>query len=276
MALITTASILSLLDPICVWASKARGTAGATTGIGIVGTNDRAYAEVLNVETAVLNLTDLNVTEALARATLDAKNNSSYTDFFLQVWAPFVQRLNSHIAREQTASITNLESYLAYYNVGAGGYNNTLMPAIWRPLYYAFTGGSYPAYYNVYTEILQGATYANALGARVFGGAFTAGATVTQTESIGGVPQAKYVSVTGGPIVITVTGTAWNAVTQTFTTGVTWTASIPTGTGTIALTPGTAPANSYITAVTNIAATGGTGTVYVEAARPSGRTLIPV
>ena len=128
---------------------------------------------------------------------------------------------------------------------------------------------------NLYYEVLQ-AVYANALAKLVVAGtAFTAGVVVDQTKYAGGTPQINVTAITGSGLV-TVTGTAFNPATQQTVAGVTWTATA-SSTSVIALTPGTAPSNSLIGAVSAISVAAGitAGTIYVEAARPTGRPLLP-
>jgi hypothetical protein len=190
----------------------------------------------------------------------------------------FLARLDRHI-RERDAGalgLSNLDSYLTYYNTGAGGPWSALQHKDFRTIFNrAKGGGNYPKAWNLYFEVLQGSVYTNGLGKFVATGAgtgnFTDGAAIASGSFAGGFAKVKTSGLTGSGV-LTVTGTAFDPATKAVATGKTWTATI-SGNGTMDLDVGTAPADSLIVDVTNITIAAGisAGTFYVEAHKPTGR-----
>lgn len=171
------------------------------------------------------------------------------------------------------SAINSLETFLQYYNTGAGGYWNCLMPPDWRTLYYNIRN-AYPAAYNLYFEVLQGAAYTNALGKLIASGpTFTDGVAIDSTKYAGGVAQVTTSGFAGAADTVTVNGT-WRK--QDGTTGTGNGTVTVSGNGTVAVS-GLPFANALLLDVAGITAgpliTG--GTIYAEAKRPSGRTYPP-
>jgi hypothetical protein len=187
--------------------------------------------------------------------------------------ASVLQTEYSALAALCTASgitgVSSMDTFCTYYNVGAGGPWAALLSPDYRTLYGIFNNDTYPTAYNVYFEVLQGATYANGLRSLAVGGAQTAGQDIDSAKYAGGFGQIKWAGATGSGTV-TVTGT-WRKTDGTLRTAAAGTAALSGATGTAVLTP--PAANELLVLVTGIAVDAGitAGTIYAEAARPAGR-----
>lgn len=278
MSVITSTDLNAVLDAIGLYTKRLYGD-GATYGMGDPAVAWGSAGAVDTLKTAILAMTDLDPVAAIIDQAVALE---PATDAYLVaagLTGPIIAALSSHVSSYGLASVLNLEQYLKYLNVGAGGTWNALQAPFWRDLFYRFSGGTYPEEYNVYFEVLQGATYTNALMKFVVTGAGagtpTDGVAVDSTKYCGGFAKAN-VSGLAGSGTLTVTGTAYDPVTMAISTSKTWTANI-TGNGVTALVVGSAPANSLIVDVTGVSIAAGitAGTIYIEAHRPTGRTLIP-
>ena len=185
-------------------------------------------------------------------------------------------RLSAHARRFGTTNYSDLETYLTYLNTAGGGTWAALQDYRWRAVYNAIKGGSvYPARNNLYFEVLQGATYTNAVGKFVVSGAgagtFTAGQTISSSYA-GGIPKLE-VSGLAGSGVVTITGTEYDPATKTATAGKTWLVTV-TANGDWYDFTGTHNTNALIVAVSNVTIAAGitAGTLYIEAERPAMRS----
>lgn len=177
--------------------------------------------------------------------------------------------------------VNSIETYLTYYNTGAGGTWTALQPPQWRELFYQWKR-VYPAVSNVYYEVLQagtfrGTTFTNALRKLIVGTGTTAGETVDHTKYCGGIPQVYCSTFNGSSDTVTVTGTEFNRTTGLTTAGVTWTFTV-NATGRFARVGGTASADSLIVACSNISAGANitaSSVIYAECRRPTSRLAIP-
>lgn len=278
MSAITRAEFNTLTDQLVGIYLRAKGETGGTYGVGELGVDDRAVAAVLDLKAAVLALADLEGTVAIAPA-VQTLASIFYTDGIIaSLLSPTLQAITTHLLQQGYSNVNSLDTYLTAYNITDATKWQVLQHPAFRNIHYSVIG-SYPSVNNLYFEILQSGTYLLGLGRLVGGGAFTAGASVDGTKYAGASPQIKGVTIAGGPVTITVTGTAYDPATQAFATGKTWQASLNNGDSTVALAPGggtPAAADSLIAATSGISGGGPfTGTVYVEAARPSGRPLLP-
>jgi hypothetical protein len=275
MSAITAANVATCLDKLCRGYSSLVGTSASDMGIGESGATYGAYDALDDIRDLVVAAADndqigdmlTNMNANLVKFTA-SKIAGTYI-------GSTVKTISSHVSRRSgIAAITGLEAFLTYYNCTDATKWQCLAPTQWYDLYYAIYGVR-PAINNVYFEVLQGSTYANGLRKLVVATTTqTAGATVDSAKYCGGFPQIKVSGITGSGVV-TVTGTEYNPATKTTTAGVTWTVTASADT-TYALAVGTAAADSLIVAVSNIAVAAGitAGTIYVEAARPSGRALV--
>ena len=212
---------------------------------------------------------DLSPANATTKARLDPDTVSA-RDF-----KGLLTRIERHV--QVHGGYGSLDAFLSALNPTTGTKWTGLQNWRLRDLWQLWKGaGQVPSVHNLYFELLQGATYANALAKLVVSGAvFTTGSAVDTSKYAGGFGYLLVSGFAGSTDIVTVTGTQFNPATRTATAGKTWTASV-TGNGSFALTAGTADADSLIAAVSAIAAGGSIsgGTIYVEARRPAGRVDI--
>ncbi|MFZ4483744.1 MAG: hypothetical protein ACOYOL_07175 [Chthoniobacterales bacterium] len=275
MAILAAADLAIQLDHLNLGYAKLVGTSGSGYGLGEPGGSYGTADAALDAVTAIAALSDIDQQADLLAAFRAWKDGLGSLDFYGSKLKPIVNRLAYHAL--QRGAYASLDAWLTYLNVTHATKWQCLAPTQWRDLYYKATG-SYPAVNNVYFEVLQGSTYLNALRKSVVTGAGadteTAGQTIDSTNFCGGFAKIVVSGLTGSGVV-TVTGTAYNPATQTTSAGVTWTYTVTTN-GTFTLAVGTAPADSLIIACSSVTIPAGitAGTIYVEAHRPSGRTLI--
>lgn len=296
--LIATSNLNTQLDAVNKLYRRARGTVAAAFGLGVAGSfgaadsaqdllddiYDSAYVDVIEAVGPVSrNLRDAldasKIVGGLIRNLLKGYDNHA------RLFAP-------------DASVVSLDTLLTYLNTDGGTWT-ALQDAFFRDIYFQATG-RYPTNCNLYQEILQGTytdgldhLYTNGMGKCLVTGAGTrtftkavvegvlvdggsAFGSIDSTKYAGGFPQLRVSGLTGTGDV-TVTGIGFDPATGAVTTSKTWITNV-TGNGVTALTPGlgTAPTGSLIIKVTDITIAAGisAGTIYMEAARPSGRPLI--
>ena len=275
VTIVSAADLGTFMDDIVNLYVLGIGNATAGCGLGDATGAFGASLAASNLKSDLLSMTSTDFIVQIAAATKRLFDNLDGKKILARGYAaPVLSLIESHIrAAGVDATVTSLETYLKYLNVGSGGTWACLMPYQWRDLYYKWKN-AYPAVYNVYFEILQGSTYPNGLRKLVIGTGQTAGTDVDYTKYCGGFPYLNVASRTGTDVV-TVTGTAYDPVAKAISTGKTWTCTV-NNTGQFVLNVGTAPANSLIVAVTNISAGASlsAGTMYVEAHRPTSRRLI--
>ncbi len=296
MAQIPVSDFNNMLDDVLLGVYKAIGTSGSGYGIGDGSSAFGAFDAVDDALTHLEGVGDLTPIADMGRQLDSLKTAMSGVARFAREARSFVASIDRHVAKFGGSNYSNLDTFLTYYNVGAGGTWTALQDRKLRDLFNAIKGGSnYPSPENLYFEVLQGTLsdedhlYTNGLGKLEVGVGFSAaiveGSLVNGVVN-GAIDHTKYsggdnvlnVSTFGGSSdTVTVTGYAFDPATQTVDTGsiVTWDATV-SGTGDVALAVNTAPANSRIIEVTNIAAGGSitSGIMYVEAQRPSGRPLL--
>lgn len=271
--MILNATLLAYIDAACAFYRRALGTEASGYGIGPAAAAWGSAGQILAMETALLADTDLDSIEAMVGAVRQLKSSVSGRTYASSVLSPLMAALGAHIARAGLPSIGTLDAYLTYLNTGDATKWQALAPPAWRDIVQLA-----PAATNVYFEVLQGSDYANALGKFIVGGAFTAGHQIDSALYAGGFPQVRASGVTGSGVV-TVTGYAMDPATKSVATGRTWTATVSAN-GVVALAPGggsPAATDSLILRATGVSAAVGlsAATLYVEAARPAGRPLIP-
>lgn len=289
----------ALLDQAGSIYLRALGNSTAAFGIGQVGDTYGSAQEWTDLQTAWLALAAANFDLSVATGAAIGRMQTlvSAKQFVKGSIFPLIDALNGHCRVYQSTGVyENLNEYLGWLNTEDATKWQALQDYVFRDIFEACYPNVYPDPWNCYCEILQGTfdqaahLYALGLGRFVASGAGTGtftGATVQgliitgpkidETKYCGGTPKLKVSGLTGSGNV-TVTGTAFDPDTRTAITGRTWITSI-SGNGTTPMTigAGTAPTDSLITAVTNITIAAGisAGTFYVEAHRPSGRSLLP-
>lgn len=278
MAVITNADLNAFMDECIRYYLKMLGTSGSGYGMGIKNGAWGAAGAATNLDTLLLSMTDTEPIAALIDQVRELRDRTDGATVASGYLTPPIGALQAHVVAQQITDVTDLESYLKRLNVLLGSKWGALQDPNWRDIWFNVSGGVYPEEYNLYFEVLQGATYPNALRKLVVGTGETAGFAIDSSKYAGGFPKLNVSGLTGSDTV-TVTGTAYDPATMAVATSKTWTASV-TGNGVVALAPGggsPAPADSLIVAAGAIAAGAGitAGTIYVEAHRPAGRPLLP-
>ena len=271
MAIITSEELNWTLDECVRYYLRALGSASSGLGMGTLSGSWGAADAVQRMKQVVLRATDLDVAEAMLDKIRTLETNTTGAKLAQGYLSRLLLSLGSHATQYGLANIRFLDDYLTYLNTGAGGTWNALQhPDFLNACPFA------TSQQNVYFEVLQGATYTNALGKLVGTGAgtgtFTDGVAIDDTLYAGGIPAVRVSGLTGSGVV-TVTGSGYDPATGTVVTGVTWTATV-TGNGVFFLAVGTAPANTLLLNVSAIAIAAGisAGTFYVETWRPTIRS----
>lgn len=296
MAVISVANTNALIDQLCSSYYKAYGTSGSGYGIGASGFG--AYGAAATAVTNLAAIGDLDPAIDFGRALTAFRDSMVASDRLAERMRALLAAMDRHYSRFGGANYSSTESYLDYNNVGGGGTWTALQDRAWRTLYYAMRS-TYPAASNIYFEVLQGTLsdashlYTNGLGKFVASGAGTGtftkavveGSLIDGGSTTGSIDSSKYCGGAGSLKVsgltgtgnVTVTGIGFDPATETVTTSKTWITSV-TANGDTVMTvgAGTAPANCLMIMVTNISIAAGisAGTIYVEAKRPSGRSLL--
>jgi len=283
MAALSNTALNLILDDLTRIHLRMIGTQASGYGLGKTGEAWGAgYVLASLINPDLLTAADLEPIVEIGASLLAAEDAfRPYTIVGSQLQGVF-NALQTHLTGVGLTNVNTINDYLTYYNVGTGGTWQTLAHYTFKDLYDALFPQACLDPWNSYYEVLQGVvdpyvglTYTNALRKHVVGSGNTAGQSIDGTKYSGGTPQLNVTAITGSGVV-TVTGTAFDPLTKTTIVGATWTVTA-NATGRVAFTGGTAPANSHICAVSNIAAAAGitVGTMYVEAARPAGRALLP-
>jgi|GEM_PF-3343232 len=267
----------ALLDAANRYALRLIGTSASGYGYGGPTLGYGAASAAVDVQAAVLAMTDLDPVAVLASS---AQNLALLADGQARSagdLSPLLGALQTHVSRYGLPNVRNLSEYLVYRNTAEVTKWQCLQHPQFQALYTRFSGGQVPAPSCCYFEVLQGATYTLGLARLVVGSGVTAGATIDGAVYAGGFPQLNVSGLTGSGLV-TVTGSAFDPATKAAAAGRTWTATVSAN-GVTALSPGgatPAPTASLITAVSALVAAGGitAGTIYVEATRPAGRPLL--
>jgi hypothetical protein len=254
---VPTIEVAKLNDLIDLWGTyslRLTGTLATNYGLGdpSAATAFGCYETIGLIDDAIQDIAadDLEPVAAIIDEYFALKEQTNGPRVAASLLASMLSSIQRHVASAGLSGVTSLDLFLEYYNTGAGGTWTALQDPAFRDLYIAWTGNvAGPKPWNVYKEILEGATYANGVGKGLITGAgacsFTAGESIDECYYAGGFPKLKYASVTGTGLV-TVTGSAFNPATKARVDGVTWTYSIADAAGTATLAVGTAPANSLI------------------------------
>lgn len=277
MAVITAAQVLTLTDKLAAAFNLALGTTEGwgDTSFGVT----KKMADLLDI---VTGSTDASFRDAALQLTFVSTVNvaAGYTanQAFGALYAPILAVLSQACAGASgvDASISDLKTFLTYYNYGhgdvthtSGDYWNCLLCPDFYYAYAALTNGTRlldPK--TIGFEIkkassYKGTTYTNGLGKKVAGGAFTAGGAVDRTKFAGGLPYIVWDTCTSAANpTISVAGKDQDGNVETYT--FTQVGALgATGTGT-ALVPATHAWN-LITEVTGVTLTNiSAGNFYVE------------
>lgn len=274
MAALTPALVVEFTDKLAAWFIALKGTTGNAYGTGVTGSSYGAWKKADDAEALVMATEDYDIVAPLGAGFRAMKTASDGLRVGTSLSAPAFQSLamacSSAGSAEGLASVVDLDSFASYYNLTA----TTKWQCLFAPdLYDVLQGalGRPPSAHNTYFEVLQSGA-ASALGRLIVGTGFSGPASIDSAKYAGGFGQVKGLAVEGSATV-TVTG-SWRKTDGTAATG-DGTATVGAGNSTVTLTP--AFTGALLLGVTNIVAGVGitAGTLYAEAARPSGRDNPP-
>ena len=276
MASISRANYMYFIDKAAAAYLAAKGTSGSGYGLGdpsLARASDwGASRKVRDIEYKMLQDTsnaqigDTDIVTVMLANLVNARDNLSYKKIATNQLYKVLVALNE-LGRtagdlDSISSITDLETYLKYYNYGAGSSGikwQTLAPPDFRTLYYDCFG------VNLDAKIFYSPAITS-LGSRAFGGAFSDGSAV-DTASYAGVAVPTLSTNAGytqsSNAAFTITGNGRDADGNTVT-GRTWTATVTAnGAASYTLTPATTgDILTDATAISNPAQwTGGTVTI---------------
>lgn len=274
MATITASQVLEFMDKIAAWLLAAKGTSASGLGMGTAAGAYGASEKASDMEVLLMASEDFDLVGPLGASIRGMKNASDATQMGASITSGTFQALGAVCATAGTinelSTVVDLDSFATYYNLTATTKWQCLFPPDLYELMKAALGKA-PSAHNTYFEVLQSVS-PTALGKLIVGTGFLSPGSIDSAKYAGGFGQVKGVSVSGSATV-TVTG-SWRKVDGTAATG-DGTATVNAGDSTVVLTPPFTSA--LLLAVTNIAAGTGitAGTIYAEAARPSGRSNPP-
>lgn len=264
MAAIEAQSVVQITDKITAWYVAVRSSLGnGTSGVS---------AKAQELQYLTLSLDDYQQEIALLQPSESVRVASRADVFAPGVMSVYLSALSNLCAQAGLSGVNDLDSYATYYNLTTATKWQCLFAPDFRELYGLWRNGNYPSAHNVYFEVVQGATYPNALRKIVIGSGQTAGYGIDDSMYAGGFARLKWSGVSGSGTV-QVTG-LWRKPDGTTTTG-TGSASVSGASGTATITPPVS--NALILTCTAISPAAGitAGTIYVEATTPSGRVNPP-
>ncbi len=284
---ITAAHLNAVLDLLGSAWLRAIGTQSGGYGLGTSGGSWGAAGSVTSLKAQLQTMagsylepvSDLSPSVIRVASRLDGRQIAA--NELQEVYAA----VQGHVGRSGLPGVGNLDTFLTYYNAGAGGTWQALQSSLLRELFERWQGTPNGlSRHNMYFEVLQGPAYADALAKAVVTGpgaaTVTAGYTIDSGVYAGGFPHLK-ISGLAGSGTVRVTGTAFDPATKAPVENVMWKAVLAGGEVTAALVPNDAtpaPADSLACRVTAISVPAGVtaGTFYVEARRPAGRSVLPL
>lgn len=298
MPIIDNTNFNSIMDNVCLGYYKLVGTSGSGYGMG--DSSYGCYDKLDDAVTVLAAVDDLDPSVDFGRALLALRDSMVASTRFGERAKALLAQLDRHMSRFGSSNFSTTETFLKYNNTTTVTKWQTLQDRAWRTIYNAIKGGSnYPANYNLYFEVLQGTLddaahlYTNGLGkclvtgagTRTYTAAVVEGSLIDGGSSVGSIDSTKYAGGVGNLKVsgltgtgnVTVTGIGFDPSTRAVTTSKTWITSVTAnGDTTIVVGAGTAPANCLLIMVTDISIAAGisAGTIYAEAKRPSGRSLL--
>lgn len=285
MGILTSSQAFKVIDELVTAYNRALGSSGSGMGLGDGSFGMSAVGPILRglIEgSGDSTFCDADLQKILAPLVIGLQGQALATAVFPNIWGPFVSAISTVAsnARVVDASITNLDSFLAWYNyLNPSTHWNCLCPPEWYNVSLACFGGIAPKPKNIYFPVtlngtVNGETFTHALGQVTYttgsAGSFVAGKIVDITKYAGGFAYLKWTGGSGsGAWSVTVTGLDQdgNAETFTYSSG----SSIGSA-GSVVMVP-TNRAWSLVSKVTAIVATGVTGALFsIEGHAPSGRT----
>lgn len=287
MGQITYTQLNTLCDQLCKDYMALYGSAGYGVGTAAGGVV-KGMADIRDIVNGLNDATfrDADLQSLFSPVAVSAVSANTLARIAGTVLANWFNAISSACAAygvaNAIATISDIQTFMQYFNYGSGGNWLGLQAPWWRDLYYAVRG-SYPDPKCVYFEVLQGAsfqgtTFTNALAKYIKGtSTLTDGEIIDYTKYGGGSAYIQWSSGSGsGACTITVAGKNQDNAAVNYTLSGTWgDSNFNASNSGVALTPSVS--NSLITDVTSVTITGMTaGTFYVEARRPSGRSLIAV
>lgn len=274
MGVATTFELNQTIDELVSYYLRLKGTSAAAYGVGEAGDTYGCADRAADLETEIATIfTTFDWIRDIGHAAADLTTGTSAKKMAAARLRRLFQRIEAHIRREAGSSYPTINSYLKFLNVDDSTKWQALQDFNFRDLYYQIFG-TYPSAYNCYQEILQGATYANALAKLTVGTGVTDGVAVDSTKYAGGIPCVKVSGFAGSSDTVTVTGDFFDPATETTETGKTATFTVSAN-GRFYRVAGNAAANALIYNVTNVTAGANITAptiIYVEAERPDIRT----
>lgn len=264
MAAIQPGQVVQFTDKIAAWFLAVRSSLGnGTTG---------ASAKAGDLQALVFDLDDYEQTIVLLQPSEQVRVSSLADTYAPSVMSVFLAGLNTLCAKAGITGVNDLNTFATHFNLNTTTKWQCLFHPDFAELYALWRNGAYPSAHNVYFEVLQGTTYPNGLRRLIVGTGQTAGHTIDSAKYAGGFAQLKWTGVSGSGTV-QVSG-VWRKTDGTTDTG-TGTVSVSGASGTATVTPPFA--NALLLSCNSITAAAGitAGTLYAEAARPSGRANPP-
>lgn len=275
MAVASAVELNILLDDMVSMYLRILGTSASAYGVGESSDTYGAADKADDLKTMLTSyLSTAELIASVGPAIIDIHDNRvSGKKIAKQVLSRLFSSVQGHILNQAGSSYPSIDDYLKFLNVDDSTKWQALQAYQFRDLYNAWKGVN-PGVYNLYFEVLQGATYANALGKFIVGTGYTDGVAVDSTKYAGGIPALNVSSFAGSSDTVTVTGTFYDPATEAVETSKTATFTV-NGNGRFYRVGGTAAANALIIGVDSVsvgASITASTTIYVEAERPALRT----
>ena len=278
MAAIPSAQIVAYSDKLVAFCLTGLGVSAGDYGMGIVGGSFGATKKAQDLEDLAMASADYDQVAYVGAAFRAMRNASDGRVAMAALAIESLQALNAVCgaagASLEVGAMTDLDSFATYYNLTASPAWGCLLAPDFYDVYLNALSTGLTAH-NTYFEALQGATYANGLSKFVVGTGLTAGMSIDSTKYAGGYGQLKLSSITStAAAVVTVSGTFRKPDGTTATGNATATISAASSSPAALTAPFT---DALLVSVSNITVGAGVtgGTLYVEAAKPAGRTNPP-
>lgn len=282
-SLIGTADFNALIDQFSRIYVRIAGDTGQTFGAGVsTGTGvQSAYSDLVDV---MGNTSDLVLQSYLSRSVLDLASDIPATEVGFKLLEPCLSMMDRAVRKSAfdagVDEVYGLESYLAYSNLNPGTYLATMdrrfKPILERwlraPLGVDHFYGEVSLVTNPGVALMKNARVASVDNISVTPSA-------AYTDAAGGFGNLVVSGFAGTSGLITVTVFGWDTAAQDVLTGKTMTATVGAN-GSFVLAPGGAdPAPSTMlvrgASAMSVGASITGATIYVEAARPAGRAVVP-
>lgn len=266
-------TVIDFVDKLTALYLAAKGSSASGEGLGTAGGGFGANDKAEDMEGLGIATADYDIILLTGGAFRALRNSCDVNAFAAAFLATPINAISQACAAAGTANswstVADLDSFATYHNLTTATKWQSLFAPDFYELYLAAQGRA-PSKHNVYYEVLQTGG-GNALGKHIIGTGFSSPDTIDDSLYAGGFGQVKATGITGSDIV-TVAGN-WRKTDGSSASG-NGTATV-TGDGTFVLTPPFTDA--LLIGATNITVGGSlsAGTIYAEAAAPSGRTNPP-